>query len=101
MQFVFGESLKQRLERTGCLQLTDVVRIGMEVASRLAAAHEKGLIHRDIKPSNILLEDGTERVKITDFGLARATDDTVLTHSGVLVGTPEYIWLRSRPEVKP
>ncbi len=91
MQFIFGESLKDRLERTGYLQLTDIVRIGMEVATGLAAAHEQGLIHRDIKPSNILLEDGVERVKITDFGLARAVDDTGLTQSGVLVGTPEYM----------
>ena len=46
------------------------------------AAHGTGLIHRDIKPSNIILEDGTGRVKITDFGLARAADDASVTQSG-------------------
>ena len=91
MEFIFGESLKERLDRTGFLQLTEIVRIGMEVAAGLAAAHDQGLIHRDIKPSNILLEDRVERVKITDFGLARAVDDTGLTQSGVLAGTPEYM----------
>src|SRR4029077_19520320 len=50
-----------------------------------------GLIHRDIKPSNILLENGVERVKITDFGLARAVDDASVTQSGVVAGTPQYM----------
>ena len=57
----------------------------------LAAAHAQGLVHRDIKPANILLEDGVERVTITDFGLARAVDDATITHSGVIAGTPQYM----------
>ena len=57
----------------------------------LAAAHAQGLVHRDIKPANILLENGVERVKITDFGLARAVDDASLTQSGVVAGTPQYM----------
>src|SRR6185436_1469643 len=57
----------------------------------LAAAHARGLIHRDIKPANILLENGVERVKITDFGLARAVADASLTQSGVVAGTPQYM----------
>jgi serine/threonine protein kinase len=61
------------------------------VASGLAAAHNQGLIHRDIKPSNILLENGIERLQITDFGLARAADDASLTQSGVIAGTPQYM----------
>lgn len=56
-------------------------------ATGLAAAHAQGLIHRDIKPSNILLEDGIQRkVKISDFGLARAADDASMTQSGTIAG---------------
>ena len=63
----------------------------MQTAAGLAAAHAQGLVHRDIKPANILLENGVERVKITDFGLARAADDASLTQSGVVAGTPQYM----------
>src|SRR5262249_60463373 len=55
------------------------------------APHGQGLIRRDIKPANILLENGVERVRITDFGLARAVDDASLTRSGVVAGTPAYM----------
>ena len=71
MQLISGESLQQKLDRGGLLAVNEVVRIGTQVASGLAAAHAQGLVHRDIKPANILIEAGTERVKITDFGLAR------------------------------
>src|SRR5206468_4335883 len=62
-----------------------------QTALGLAAAHAQGLVHRDIKPANILLENGLERVKITDFGLARAVDDASLTQNGVVAGTPLYM----------
>ncbi len=91
MQHVAGRSLQDRIDRTGPLAVEDVVRIGMQAAQGLAAAHAVGLIHRDIKPSNILLEGGVERVKISDFGLARAVDDASLTQSGVVAGTPQYM----------
>src|SRR5207245_7406903 len=84
-------SLQERLNRTGPLELNEILRIGMQTARGLAAAHTLGLIHRDIKPANILLENGVERVKITDFGLARAVDDASLTQSGVVAGTPQYM----------
>lgn len=90
MHFVHGRSLESRLKE-GPLSLTQILRIGMQTASALAAAHKQGLIHRDIKPGNILLENGVERVKLTDFGLARTVDEPALTRAGVVAGTPEYM----------
>ncbi len=91
MQFVEGVSLQDKLDRTGPLELREILRIGLQMAEGLAAAHKQGLIHRDVKPANILLENGVERVKITDFGLARAVDDASVTQSGIIAGTPLYI----------
>lgn len=91
MPYVRGESLQKRIDREGPLPLIDILRIGSQIAAGLAAAHEQGLVHRDIKPANILLEDGVERVAITDFGLARAVDDATMTRSGVIAGTPQYM----------
>jgi serine/threonine protein kinase/WD40 repeat protein len=91
MQFIQGRSLQERLDRDGPLLPREIARIGLQTALGLAAAHEKGLIHRDVKPANILIEDGTEQIKITDFGLARAVDDVSLTQSGVIAGTPAYM----------
>lgn len=91
MQFVAGESLQQRLDREGPLEVCEILRIGMQTAAGLAAAHAQGLVHRDVKPSNILLEMGIERTLLTDFGLARASDDASLTHTGYHPGTPQYM----------
>jgi serine/threonine protein kinase len=91
MQYVPGLSLQQRLDREGRLPLEEVVRIGQETAAGLAAAHACGLVHRDVKPANILLEEGSGHVWLTDFGLARAGDDTAVTQSGYLAGTPQYM----------
>src|SRR5205085_9429633 len=68
-----------------------VVRIGRQIAEGLAAAHAMDLIHRDIKPGNILLEGGAQKVRITDFGLARAADDASISQSGIIAGTPMYM----------
>src|SRR5262249_12539900 len=89
MQYVQGESLQQKLDRAGPLELKEILRIGMQTADGLAAAHAQGLIHRDVKPANVLLENGVQRVKITDFGLARAVDDASVTLRGVIAGTPQ------------
>jgi serine/threonine protein kinase/tetratricopeptide (TPR) repeat protein len=91
MQCVVGMSLQEKLDRDGPLGLKEILRIGLQTACGLAAAHKQGLVHRDIKPANILLENGIERVKITDFGLARAVDDASVTQSGVITGTPQYM----------
>jgi uncharacterized protein (TIGR03067 family) len=91
MQFIEGQSLQQKIDNEGSLELKEILRIAMQIASGLAAAHKQGLIHRDIKPSNILLENGVQRVKITDFGLARAIDDASVSQSGVVAGTPQYM----------
>jgi serine/threonine protein kinase/formylglycine-generating enzyme required for sulfatase activity len=91
MEFIPGETLQQRLDRTGPVEPAEVVRVGRQVAEGLAAAHATDLIHRDIKPGNILLEGGQQRVKITDFGLARAADDASISQSGIIAGTPMYM----------
>jgi serine/threonine protein kinase len=91
MPYMPGQSLQQRLDEAGPLAVVEVLRIGSQIAAGLAAAHAQGLVHRDIKPANILLEQGIERVAITDFGLARAIDDASLTRTGVLAGTPAYM----------
>jgi serine/threonine-protein kinase len=91
MPFVAGESLQQRIDRQGPLGLKEILRISMQTAAGLAAAHAQGLVHRDVKPSNILLEDGVERALLTDFGLAQANDDASLTHTGFHPGTPQYM----------
>jgi serine/threonine-protein kinase len=91
MQYIEGKTLQERLDKSGPLAVREVLRIGMQTAAGLAAAHAQGLVHRDIKPSNILLENGVERVKLTDFGLARAMDDASVTQSGVIAGTPQYM----------
>src|SRR5262245_16760304 len=91
MQYISGMSLQERLDKSGPMQLHEILRVGMQTASALAAAHAQGLIHRDIKPANILLENSVERVKITDFGLARAGSEASLTQSGVVAGTPQYM----------
>jgi hypothetical protein len=91
MEYVSGISLQERLDRDGPLDVPEVLRIGAQTAAGLAAAHAQGLVHRDVKPANILLESGMERVKLTDFGLARAADDASLTQSGGIAGTPQYM----------
>jgi hypothetical protein len=92
MPFLKGESLEQRLRREGRLPAAEVVRIGREAALGLAAAHKSGLVHRDVKPGNIWLEEGTGRVKILDFGIARSTSgDTQLTQQGAIIGTPAFM----------
>jgi len=91
MPYIAGESLQARVERSGPLEARQIMRIAIQAAAGLAAAHEQGVIHRDVKPANILLENGVERALITDFGLARTVDDATLTRTGIVAGTPHYM----------
>ncbi|REK25649.1 MAG: hypothetical protein DWQ41_12005 [Planctomycetota bacterium] len=92
MQLLEGESLAARLKRESPLPAEEVLRIGREIAQGLAAAHERGLLHRDVKPDNIWLEAAGGRVKLLDFGLARAVDEGVqVTQTGAIIGTPKYM----------
>jgi serine/threonine-protein kinase len=91
MEYVPGGSLERRLRSSGPFDVLSIVRIGLQTAQALAAAHKQGLVHRDIKPGNILLDRGTERVRVADFGLARVANDVSFTKSGFVAGTPQYM----------
>ncbi|MFD4429206.1 serine/threonine-protein kinase [Nocardia sp. NPDC058497] len=90
MEYLKSVSLAAELGQKGPLPLTEVARIGEQVASSLIAAHQAGLVHRDVKPGNILLGDHGE-VKITDFGISRAAGDVTLTETGLICGTAAYL----------
>ncbi len=91
MPFLDCESLQQRLDRQGPLELFEQLTIGLQIAQALQAAHARGLVHRDVKPANILLEKKGHHAWLADFGLARAVDDASLTRTGVIAGTPQYM----------
>ncbi|MCX7702332.1 MAG: HDOD domain-containing protein [Gemmataceae bacterium] len=91
MEFVRGKSLQDWLDQGRRFTFPEIIRIGREIALGLAAAHDLRIVHRDIKPANILLEDKTERVRLTDFGVARALDSRALTADGNIVGTPMFM----------
>jgi len=89
MAYYEGQSLRERLQQ-GPLEVAEAVDIGIQVASGLAKAHEKGITHRDIKPANIIItEDG--QAKLIDFGLAKLAGQTKLTRTGTTVGTVSFM----------
>jgi eukaryotic-like serine/threonine-protein kinase len=90
MGFVAGESLAERIRRTGPLPVLEVVRILREVGWALAYAHSRGVVHRDVKPENLMLEHGTGRALLTDFGIAQVPDSNLTAASGQL-GTPGFM----------
>jgi serine/threonine-protein kinase len=91
MAFVDGETLGERVTREGPLAGAEALRIMQEVAWALAHAHASGVVHRDVKPDNILIERGTGRVLVTDFGIARAGEASDTSGEGRVVGTPRYM----------
>ncbi|MFI0166874.1 protein kinase [Streptomyces sp. NPDC017095] len=90
MELVDGGSLAEHIDRHGPVDAAEAARIGIALLSAVRTAHEAGVLHRDIKPANVLIESGTDRVVLTDFGIAQVEGATTLTETGAFVGSPEY-----------
>ncbi len=92
MRYIDGESLEARLRREGRLSPQETRRILAELADALAEAHRVGVVHRDIKPDNVMLERGSGRPMLTDFGIARQfMESATITGTGMIVGSPQYM----------
>jgi eukaryotic-like serine/threonine-protein kinase len=90
-EYVDGENLKQVLERSGPLPVSQVIELGIQIADALAFAHAHGLVHRDVKPQNVLLDHAGD-AKVTDFGIARSLDvERGFTQTGTVLGTSNYL----------
>lgn len=89
MEYISGETLKERIQRAGQLSIESAVRIALEIAEALENAHQNGLVHCDIKPHNILTTKAG-RIKVTDFGIAKAVTSATMTHTGTIIGSVHY-----------
>ncbi|WGD41264.1 serine/threonine-protein kinase [Streptomyces cathayae] len=90
LELIDGGSLADRIATRGPVDAAEAARIGIDLLGALRGAHAAGVLHRDLKPANVLLERGTDRVVLTDFGIAQVAGATTLTESGSFVGSPEY-----------
>jgi len=91
MMYVEGETLGERVRTRGPLPASEAMRILREIAWALAYAHGQGVVHRDVKPDNILIEAGSGRTLVMDFGIAQVSDSAGLTTTGEVLGTAEYM----------
>jgi serine/threonine protein kinase len=91
MGYVEGESFAERIQTLGRVPVAEVVRVLREAAWALAYAHARSVIHRDVKPENLMIERGTGRVIVTDFGIARDTRASNLTRDGWILGSVHYM----------
>ncbi len=89
MEYVEGNNLKEIIREEGALPVNRAVDIARQICEGLDHAHENGIVHRDIKPHNILVTAGG-KVKVTDFGIARAVTSGTVTHAGTIVGSVHY-----------
>jgi serine/threonine-protein kinase len=89
-EYVEGETLKQRIQRSGRLAIPEAVAYAIEISRALGAAHDRGIVHRDVKPQNVLV-DRAGSGKVTDFGIARTLDQKSLTAAGRVLGTTDYV----------
>ncbi|MGW6975456.1 serine/threonine-protein kinase, partial [Streptomyces sp. NPDC054952] len=90
MELVDGGSLADRLAAAGPLDPAETARTGLALLGALTAAHARGVLHRDVKPANVLMEADTDRVVLTDFGIAHLAGSTTISETGAFVGSPEY-----------
>jgi serine/threonine-protein kinase len=88
--YVRGVSLSERIVSQGALSLADALRLMSDLSGALEALHARGLVHRDVKPANVMVDE-RGAASLTDFGLARGVADTVLTKTGMVVGTVDYL----------
>ncbi|MEW2405590.1 serine/threonine-protein kinase [Streptomyces griseoviridis] len=91
MELVEGKSLAEVIREDGLLEPRRAAQVGLAILDVLRSAHREGILHRDVKPSNVLLESGSDRVVLTDFGIAQVEGDPSITSTGMLVGAPSYI----------
>ncbi|WP_035099476.1 Stk1 family PASTA domain-containing Ser/Thr kinase [Aneurinibacillus terranovensis] len=89
MEYVEGKTLKQYINERAPLEVRDAVDIAIQISDALDHAHQNHLIHRDIKPHNIMIND-KGRIKVTDFGIARAVSSVTITHTGSVLGSVHY-----------